>query len=236
MNSEIHNLFFIKEGQIQNSQIIMTGPEFHHIKNVLRKKSGETIYFTDGKGNQYKTEIEQTLHNAMVLRVLAIEQVPMEKSVNLDLGLVSLKTGRSDFIIEKGTELGVRKFIFFVSQYTVIRNLNLPRIEHFRKIAQSAMLQSQQYYLPEIKYADDIIKEFSHYDLVIVGDKEGRDKITLGVKNILLIIGPEGGFSIQEVENFRKNQARLVSFSAHRLRSETAAIAGIVTISSYYSQ
>jgi 16S rRNA (uracil1498-N3)-methyltransferase len=71
---------------------------------------------------------------------------------------------------------------------------------------------------------------------VVVGDKEGQDKITPGVKNILLIIGPEGGFSTQEVENFRKNQARLVSFSTHRLRSETAAIAGIVTISSYYSQ
>ena len=236
MGKEPHNLFFIKEEYIQNSQIILTGPEFHHIKNVMRKKSGETIYFTDGMGNQYKTEIEQTLNNAMVIKVIETKKITQEKLINLDLGLVLLKTGRTDFIIEKGTELGIRKFIFFISQYAIIRNLNQPRIEHFKKIALSAMLQSQQYYLPEIIFVDDIIKEFVNYDFVASGDKEGKDKITPGVHNILLLIGPEGGFSPEESENFRKNQVRFISFSNNRLRSETAALAGIITISSYYAQ
>ncbi len=194
MSEELHNLFFIKEEQIQNCKVILTGPEFHHIKNVLRKRSGETVHFTDGKGNQYKTAIEQTLHNAMIMKLLEKKHIVNEKSVNLDLGLVSLKTGRTDLIIEKGTELGIHKFIFFVSQHAIIRNLNIPRIEHFKKIALSAMLQSQQYYLPEIVLVDDIIKEFANYDFVVVGDKDGNDKIILGVMNVLLLFGPENSF------------------------------------------
>ncbi|MGB9720973.1 MAG: RsmE family RNA methyltransferase [bacterium] len=236
MAEELHNLFFIKEEKIQNSKIILTGPEFHHIRNVLRKKSGETIFFTDGKGHQYKTAIEQTLHNALIMKVLEKKKIIQERTVNLDLGLVSLKTGRTDLIVEKGTELGVRKFIFFISQYAVIRNLTPPRIEHFKKVALSATLQSQQYYLPEIILTDDITNEFANYDLVLVGDKNGKDKMTPGVMNILLLIGPEGGFSPQEILTFLNKKAKLISFGRNRLRSETAALAGIVSIFSYYSQ
>lgn len=235
MEKELHNLFFIKKEQINNSKIILTGPEFHHIKNVMRKKSGEMVYFTDGNGNQYKVEIEQTLNNAMVMRILEERIIPQEKLINLDLGLVLLKTGRTDFIIEKGTELGVRRFIFFTSQYSVIRNLNQPRLEHFRKIALASMLQSQQYYLPEITFSEDITKEFVNYDIIIVGDKQGKDKIKPGIKNILLLIGPEGGFSPEEIDKFNKNDVKFVSFGSNRLRSETAALAGIVTITSYYA-
>lgn len=236
MEKEPHNLFFIKKEQIDNAKIILTGAEFHHIKNVLRKKSGETVYFTDGNGNLYKTDIEQTLNNAMVLHLTETKKIVQEKTLNLDLGLVLLKTGRTDFVIEKGTELGIRRFILFISRYSVIRNLNQPRIEHFKKIALSAMLQSQQYYLPEIVFAEDIIKEFANYDVVIMGDKEGKDEISPGAKNVLLLIGPEGGFSQEEIEIFRKNNVKSVPFSKNRLRSETAALAGIVTITSYYDQ
>ncbi|MEO0191055.1 MAG: RsmE family RNA methyltransferase [candidate division WOR-3 bacterium] len=236
MNSEIHNLFFIKEEQIINSQILLTGPEFHHIRNVLRKKTGEIIYFTDGKGSQFKTIIEQTLQNAMVLKLIEKVKIPPSNSLKLNLAMVPLKGGRTDFIIEKGAELGVDKFILFISQFSSIRTITQPRIEHFRKIALSAMLQSQQYYLPEIIFAKDIQKEFSNYDLVVVGDRDGKDKVMPGVQNILLVIGPEGGFSPEEQKTYSSYNARFISFSPNRLRSETAALAGIVNIYNYYNQ
>ncbi len=235
MNDSPHNLFFLKENPDPNSPILLTGPEFHHIKNVLRKKTGETIYFTDGKGKRYKAIIDQALQNAMVIKIIEEEIIPRHNKINLDLGIVPLKSGRTDFIIEKGTELGVNKFIFFISKFSVIRSLTPPRIEHFKKIALSSMLQSQQYYLPEIKIAQDIQKEFSNYDTIIVGDKEGRDKFVPGVQNIFLIIGPEGGFSSEEIDIFLNNNVKFIPFSKNRLRSETAAIAGIVSIISYYS-
>ncbi|MEO0122686.1 MAG: RsmE family RNA methyltransferase [candidate division WOR-3 bacterium] len=235
MNDVPHNLFFIRDEQIQNNQILFTGPEFHHIKNVLRKKTGEIIYFTNGKGKSYKAIIEQILHNAMVIKVMEEGTVPRRNKINIDLGIVPLKSGRTDFIIEKGTELGVNKFIFFISKFSVIRSLTPPRIEHFKKIALSAMLQSQQYYLPEIIFVKDIQKEFSNYDLVVVGDRDGKDKVMPGVQNILLVIGPEGGFSPEEIETFLNNKVKFIPFSINRLRSETAALAGIVSILSYYS-
>ncbi len=235
-NQEIHNLFFIKEDQVQNSQIILTGPEFHHIKNVLRRKPGEIVFFTNGKGFRYVTIIEQIMPNAMILKVMEMKQMPEQRMINLDIGLVPLKTGRTDLIIEKGTELGVRKFIFFISQYAVIRTLNPPRLEHFRKIVRAAMLQSQQYYLPEIIFVEDIGREFKNYELVLLGDRNGKDKLVPGVKNILLLIGPEGGFSPEEIMAFSKNQVKSICFSNNRLRSETAALAGIITILSYYTQ
>ncbi len=235
MDNAPHNLFFIKDEQIQNNQVLFTGPEFHHIKNVLRKKPGEIIYFTNGKGKRYKALIEQMLHNAMMIKIIEEEIMPSHNKISIDLGIVPLKSGRTDFIIEKGTELGVNKFIFFISKFSVIKNLTPPRIEHFKKIALSAMLQSQQYYLPEIRIVEDIKKEFVNYDLIIVGDREGRDKIMPGVQKIFLMIGPEGGFAPEEVETFLNNNAKFIQFSTNRLRSETAALAGIVSITAYYS-
>jgi|UniRef100_A0A7C6EHC4 16S rRNA (uracil1498-N3)-methyltransferase len=235
MNNSPHNLFFIKEEQIQNSEILLTGPEFHHIKNVLRKKPGEIIFFTNGAGKRYKALIEQILQNAMVIKIKEEENIPRHNKINIDLGIAPLKSGRTDFIIEKGTELGVSKFIFFISKFSVINNLTPPRIEHFKKIALSAMLQSQQYYLPDIIFVKDIQKEFLNYDLVVVGDRDGKDKIIPGVQNILLMIGPEGGFAPEEIETFSKNKVKFIPFSTNRLRSETAALAGIVSLTTYYS-
>jgi|UniRef100_A0A7C4THN0 16S rRNA (uracil1498-N3)-methyltransferase len=236
MNSEPHNLFLIKEEQIQNSQIILTGSEYHHIKNVLRKKPGDIIYLTDGSGIQFQVVIENIIQNAMVCKILEKRKIPRTNIINLDLGIAPLKGGRTDFIIEKGTELGVRKFILFNSKFSVIKNFSQARIEHFKRIGISAMLQSQQYYIPEVKFSNDITEEFSNYDLVIVGDKNGNDRIVPGIKNILLLIGPEGGFAPEEIDAFSKKGAKFTPFSKNRLRSETAAIAGIVKIISYYEQ
>ncbi len=236
MHTQMHNLFFVKEEQIQNAQILLTGPEFHHIKNVLRKRPGDTIYFTDGKGKRYHTVIEQILQNAMVIKILEEELIPRQNPLKLYLGIAPLKGGRTDFIIEKGTELGVSGFIFFLTQYSVVKNLTQPRLEHFKKIALAAMLQSQQYYMPEVSFVDDIQKEFNKYDLIVVGDRTGKDKLQPGLQNILLLIGPEGGFSPEEQKTYSSYNARFISFSPNRLRSETAALAGIVNIYNYYNQ
>jgi 16S rRNA (uracil1498-N3)-methyltransferase len=239
MNLKIHNLFYAPREKIYANEITVDGDEFHHIKNVLRKKSGTVIFFTDGKGYSYQTEIIETKKNVIKAKVLRKKWHKRIRKVNIDLAFVPLKGTRNNFIFEKGTELGVRKFLPFISEFSVIPKLDMKKIERFKKISISAMLQSQQYYAPEIIFyptVNDLIKKSNDCDLVLLADKNGYAHIPAGAKSVLYIVGSEGGFNDEEIEIFKKNGARLLSLGQNRFRSETAAIAGLVKILTLYGE
>lgn len=230
----IHNLFYIPPEKIIDDKIAIEGKELHHIKNVLRKKVGDTIFLTDGEGHRYKvsiTQISRSLINAEILDKVHIKRAMI---VALTLAFVPLKGLRNDFILEKGTELGVRRFLPFKSIFSAIPTLNsTTKLIHFRNVAISAMLQSQQYYIPEIIYQnefDNLLKYFSNFDCVVLADRNGKQQIPSGAGSILYIVGPEGGFDDSEIERFTEKDAQLLSLGRTRLRSETAAIAGIIKI------
>jgi 16S rRNA (uracil1498-N3)-methyltransferase len=151
----------------------------------------------------------------------------------LTLAFVPVKGLRNEIIIEKGTELGVTKFLPFKSEFSEIPALSSTKLRRFRNIAISAMLQSQRYNTPEITYQDDIntfVASFGKFDCVLLADKNGKPNIPSKAGSILYIVGPEGGFADSEIEQFKKNGAQLLSLGPTRLRSETAAIAGVVKI------
>jgi 16S rRNA (uracil1498-N3)-methyltransferase len=236
-NTEPHNLFYTPPENIQDDEVTIDGKEFHHLKNVLRKKLGDTIFSTDGRGNKYKSEISQIKKSIIKAKIFEKEHIKEKNIANIKLAFVPLKGTRSDFIIEKGTELGVKEFIPFISNFSVITNLSQIKIKRFKKIAISAMLQSQQYYMPKIIARNSInglLGEFKNFDLVLVANKDGNSKIPPSAKSILFIVGPEGGFDASEIELFKNNSAILLSLGPNRLRSETAAITGTVKILTAY--
>jgi 16S rRNA (uracil1498-N3)-methyltransferase len=151
---------------------------------------------------------------------------------------VPLKGHRNDFIIEKGTELGITKFRPFFSRFSVIPHLSVQKLNRFKKIALSAMLQSQQYYMPDVMFMKDfhdVIKTFTHFDLVLVADRNGIQTMPLSARSILYIVGPEGGFCQHEIAHMKNNGATMISLGSHRLRSETAALCGITKILTTYN-
>ena len=228
-----HNIFFVPGSLFQADEAVIKGVELRHIRNVLRRKEGEMITLTDGQGYEYQTEIHDVQKTKMVAKILKKQRMPRKVGLEITVGFVPVKGLRNDTVIEKCTELGVARFIVFSSEYSVVRDMGKQKIGRFRKIAQSAMLQSQQYYMPEIHQArgiEEMLKICKDYDLVLVADTLGKVEVTPGADKVLLIIGPEGGFSEREMELFTKQGVQFFGLGATRLRSETAAIAAVIKI------
>ncbi len=235
----IHNLFYLPKNQLIGDKITIKGDELHYIRNVLRKKTGDIIYITDGIGNRYEAQIIEARGAKLIAQILNYGHHPEKNRIDLNLAFALLKGLRNDYVIEKGTELGIRNFIIFISKFCVASKLSTKKLIRFTKIARSAMLQSRRYYHPEIIFKpglNEIINEFEKYDLILIADKKGKREIPKGKKKILFIVGPEGGFDQTEIEILSKHKAYLMSLGEKRLRSETAAITGISKILTVYGR
>ena len=220
-------MFFVPPENIQGTHIFIRGPEVHHIRNVLRKNQGEILMFTDGKGHTYVARIDSYTKTSIKVRVLDHEFHEERQKADIACAFVPLKGTRSDFIIEKCTELGITHFYPFISQRAVIRRVSHARALHFQRLARSAMLQSRRYYLPGITVCtntDRLTTHFKKYDLVLCADIQGSRGVSPEAQKILYIVGPEGGFDDRELLLFKTHDVHFISLGDHRLRSETAAI------------
>jgi 16S rRNA (uracil1498-N3)-methyltransferase len=232
---QMHNLFYIPPGKISGKEITINGDTFHHLKNVLRKKTGATVVFTDGAGSMYTTKIVAIARARMTAHIVAKNVVERQRRLRCDLAFVPVKGARNDYILEKGTELGVTCFFPFVSACSVVQTISRSRLQRFKRVALSAMLQSQQSYIPAIQPRADVsalTAIFPQYDCVFVAHPDGHSAIDCSASLILFIVGPEGGFDAHEVSRMTNMGARLLSLGAHRLRSETAAVVGMAKIMS----
>ncbi|MGB3340679.1 MAG: RsmE family RNA methyltransferase [bacterium] len=235
----MHNLFYISARQIKGDHIVIDKKELHHVKNVLRIKRDDIVWLTDGAGNRFQTKVISIERNKLAGQILAKEYVKRANKVNLVLAFAPIKGSRNDIIIEKGTELGVSRFRPFISKYSVIKKLTKQRIERFQRVALSAMLQSKQYYLPDFtifENIDTLLGTCIDFDLVVLADEQGNQQVPHGARNLLYIVGPEGGFDKPEIQLFKDNGVKLLSLGSNRLRSETAAIVGISKILAAYGQ
>lgn len=232
-----HNIFYIPPQFFRAGQVTIEGAYSSHIKNVLRKRTGERITLTDGQGYRYGAELCDVHRGKTTAKIVHKKLMPRKYSLEITVGFVPVKGLRNDAIIEKGTELGVTGFVVFDSEHAVVRHVGTQKIERWKKIAQSAMTQSQQYYLPDVICTlsiDDILQLGRSYDSILVSDPGGRSEVPHGARKILLLIGPEGGLSESETDFLLKGGASFMSLGPNRLRSETAAIVGVSKILTAY--
>lgn len=233
----MHNLFYASSHKIKGDTITIDREELHHVRNVLRVRQGDIVWITDGSGNRYQTKITELGKIKLTAHILEKTYVKRPSTVNLELAFVPLKSSRNNIIIEKCTELSVSKFHPFISKYSVVPQMTEQKAGRLQRIAVSAMLQSQQYYLPDIIISENVDALFaacSDFDLVLVADPKGSLQVPRGAGSVLYIVGPEGGFDDAELEEFQSNGAQLLSLGQNRLRSETAAIVGISKILAAY--
>jgi 16S rRNA (uracil1498-N3)-methyltransferase len=233
-----HNIFYIPPDSFKDKEVIIPGSQSRHIIKVLRRKRGEIISLTDGCGYRYDAELGDVTRSGMCAMIIHKEFIPRRSSLHMTLGFVPIKGMRNDAIVEKGTELGVARFVVFISEHSVLRKIGAQKISRLQKIVQSAMIQSQQYYMPEMIHATSISQmlQIDNYDKIVVADPHGNTEVPLGASKLLLLIGPEGGFSERERDNFVDQGASLLSLGHTRLRSETAAIVGMTKILTAYGE
>ncbi|HEX7319595.1 MAG TPA: RsmE family RNA methyltransferase [bacterium] len=228
-----HNLLYAPPSCITSTSILFSGTYCHYITDVLRLQPGDSIQVTDGRGKVFAACISSTTRSKVLASITAQSVIGPPASVRVDIAFAPIKGSRNDLIIEKGTELGVRRFMLFPTRFSVVKNPGAAKVKHLERIAVSAMIQSQRFYLPSvelIKKTKSLVQEFSQYDLALLGDPSGSREIPGGKRSLLWIVGPEGGLAPEEINLFQDHGAVPVSLGSARLRSETAALSGLVKI------
>ena len=215
-------------------EIILSAKESKHATKVLRKKEGDALDFTDGKGNFYKAEITVADSRKCRLQIVSREQKEKQHNYHLHIAIAPTKNmDRFEWFLEKATEIGIDEITPIIcsrSERKVIKT------ERCNKILLSAMKQSLKFHLPKLNEAislTDFIKQ-DFEDAKYIAYCEDGDKNELKTvsktENTLILIGPEGDFSNAEIEMALKNNFKAVSLHASRLRTETAGIVAVHTI------
>ena len=229
--------FFVEDNQINNEKIIIKDDDYNHIVNVLRMKKGDSILVTNKDSKEtFNCKIEEINSKEVICNVLNKENKKVELDVNIDIFQGLPKADKMEYIIQKCVELGVHKIVPVNMKYCIakIKDEDKKNIR-WNKISEVASKQSKRDIIPKIEKAISIstlCSEIKNYDLAIVA-YENEDNITLKdvlkdnskIKNIAVIVGPEGGISTDEVEKLKENGAKIVSLGNRILRTETAPIA-----------
>lgn len=217
----------------ENQEIKLSLLQSHHLINVLRLKDGD---FIETAGQNSKVFRSQIKISGKEVTALAKEEISQAVSpLKLTLLIAACKGEKNDFIIEKGTELGVSKFIFFQSEHSVGK-LSENHLERFSRKAEAAASQSRRNNLPKIEIFKNLVSaelEFSGNIKILFSLSKNSRSLKpeqLPTDQILLAVGPEGDFSPLEYDYFREQGFIEASLGSNILRSETAAIAAIASV------
>ena len=216
----------------------LTSEQTHYVKDVMRLKTGDKLSIFNTLG-EWNAAIESYEKNGAKIKIM--EKVrDKDNEKNIWLAFSPIKQNPLNFVIQKGTELGVRKFIPILSDRTIVREVNIERI---KKIIVEASEQSNRISVPEINKPDSLknfLSIFPKNGCLIFCDINSNQN---NLKNIFekkvdgpmcILIGPEGDFS----ENERKmiidhNQTYSISLAKNILKSETAALSAITIVNHY---
>lgn len=211
--------------------------EATHALRVLRLKAGDEMMLMDGKGNYYRAEVTlaHTHHCCYAIKDVLPQERQWKGSVHLAIAPTKMMD-RIEWMVEKAVEIGVDELSFLDCQFSERRIVKLPRIE---KIVISAVKQSRKAWLPqvnEIKSFDDFINTISteHKYIAHCYDEIPRtylfDELRLSSDtcDAVVMIGPEGDFSIDEVRRAMGKGFKSVHLGTSRLRTETAGLSAVM--------
>lgn len=211
--------------------------EARHAVQVLRKKQGDVLHFVDGKGGWYKGEITAITKRSCHVLVKQTKQEVKRVSYRLTMLVSPTKSNdRFEWFLEKATEIGVDVIVPLKCKRT-----ERPRIrkDRYEKVLVSAMKQSLQAWLPELKDFQTLKEYMGKFDdnqqsFVAWCEEDQQNTLWGNYKagqDVCIFIGPEGDFSKEEVQLIKNHGGKAVSLGKNRLRTETAAIFATQAIS-----
>ena len=231
--------FFVYPAQVGEKEIIITGSDVNHIKNVLRMKPEETILISSGESLEYTCYIRELKEEEIIAHIMYVQESGYELPSRLYLFQGLPKSDKMELIIQKAVELGVHEIIPVASKRAVVK-LDARKEEkkrtRWQAISESAAKQSKRMYVPEVKKVmsfSQAVEYAGQLDVVLVpyelakGMGETREiigKIKKG-QSVGIFIGPEGGFEETEVEMaVEKANAKAITLGKRILRTETAGL------------
>lgn len=216
----------------------LTGPEAHHLSTVMRARPGDRVVLIDGSGNEYSCRIAQTARSAVELELLETRQVDRELIPPVTLAVAVPKGDRGRFLVEKAVELGASRLVPLVTERAVVRP-KTSTLQRLRRTVVEATKQCERTRLMEIAepcaWAEWLEAEGASQTCIVAhpGDNEqtpGRRGVLDALADcrggpVAMCVGPEGGWSDNEIDAARRRECVLVDLGPRILRVETAAVA-----------
>lgn len=218
--------FFQSQLQEKNKQFTLSEETSKHCVRVLRMQVGEQLQLTSGIGDLCTVEIIDAHKNASVVKQIQYNKLP-PKNKQIAIAISPLKnTSRFEWFLEKSTELGISTIIPIICKRTEKQHFKFERMQN---ILIAAMLQSQQCYVPQLLEAiavNDFVKQAKQKTKLIAHCLEEEKKVIQNFidDDVLMMIGPEGDFTPDEIELAIQHQFIPVSLGETRLRTETAGV------------
>ena len=220
-------LFYNSKIDKNTTNFTISDEDFKHITRVMRKRKGDLIKFTNGKGYGFESQIERIEKKKIHFEIKKLFKTA--HSNNLHIGICLLKSPtRFEFFLEKATEIGIKEITPLVSKNTLKKGINILRSKN--KII-SAMKQSLKYYMPKLNelelfetFCNNSDEKYKFISTCQDIKKIPVSNLTKIQESTVVLIGPEGDFNKDEVDYAVKNDFEPLSLGNNRLRSETAAI------------
>ncbi|HEV2836276.1 MAG TPA: 16S rRNA (uracil(1498)-N(3))-methyltransferase [Pyrinomonadaceae bacterium] len=212
-----------------NKRIVaLTSDEARHLREVLRLKPGDAVSVFDGEGKEFRCAVVQARRESAELELQEeIEAARPESPLEITLAVALLKGEKFDLVVQKATELGVNEFVPLITRYADIKLRDesdaVKRVARWQRIALEAAKQSGRAVVPEVNLPvsfESVLKN----PCFLFSEKGGHGLTRMDTDKVTAIVGSEGGWSDEELDQARAAGAQLVTLGGRILRAETAAI------------
>jgi len=233
--------FFVESHQIEQKSIHLTGEDAKHIKTVLRAREGEEITVCDGLGTDYFCRIA-SLEDGVTAEIIGSEVCQSEPKTKITLYQGLPKADKMELIIQKCVELGVDRIVAVSTERCIVKldKKEEKKLERWRKIAEAAAKQSSRGKIPEIapkvlRFSQALDEAKTLDGAIIPYEKEEDRGIRSFVeefsgKEIGVFIGPEGGFTEEEIQSAQDAGVLPITLGKRILRTETAGMTTIAIL------
>ena len=230
--------FFISSKSINNDEITISDSEnYNHIARSLRIRKGENLLMIDENKMQYETVVEDVTKTEIITKIQKCEKSKRVLPFNIYLAQSPLRSDAQNFVIEKATELGVQGiYPVHTDNCAVGEDTIDKKIDKWQKIMYEASKQCERADIPTCFERTDFETLFNKFDKIFVfceriATETLKDvKLPVNGENILVIVGPEGGFSKREFDLFKTNKLCMLTLGDLILKAETAVTVGLGNI------
>lgn len=227
--------FFVDGSREAGERVAIGERDAHKIVRVLRLRDGDELEIVDAAGQTFDARVRSEPPGLHV-ELIAMRTNASSPGLRIDIAQGIPKGSKMDFVIEKATELGAVAVLPFYSRRTVVQDLGDAKLERWRRLAKTAAAQCDRREVPEVRAPstfETLLERCAEYDLVLMPwEQASPDPLRASLPRwlerayrVLVIVGPEGGFTAEEAELGLAAGARLVSLGERLLRSETAGLA-----------
>ncbi len=226
----------------QQKSVTLIADEARHLREVLRLKPGEDVYVFNGQGKEFLSRIEESRRDTAHLRIIReVEPARPESQLQLTLALALLKGEKFDLVVQKATELGVRRILPVLTKHADIRLRDesdaAKRVTRWQRIAMEAAKQSGRAVVPVVANVvtfGSLIQTTTvdqQKSCLMFSERDGqsllqaKQGIAADANQMTALVGSEGGWSDEEIAAARAAAWNVVTLGGRTLRAETAAIA-----------